>query len=310
MIQNNPETVVKAATVMNSPYRPVRKADVGERQSSFTLIELLVVIAIIAILAGMLLPALAKAKTKGQGIACINNNKQLMLAWRMYVEDSQDTLPYAYVDDNPSPLNRNYPYAWMHGILSYDNANTANWDITNTIMKGAIFANTGNSPAIYKCPADVIRVKPTSGPYKGQSVARARSMAMDSWMAMNEGNWANTWFGDQTFRAYFKMSDMIDPGPSMTWVLVDEHPDSINDGFFCVDMRGYPAPAQAKLPDFPASYHNNACGFSFADGHAEIKKWRDKRTMPPVRKQDVVAVNQANNPDVLWLWEHTTRKVK
>jgi prepilin-type N-terminal cleavage/methylation domain-containing protein/prepilin-type processing-associated H-X9-DG protein len=276
--------------------------------AGFTLIELLVVIAIIAILAGMLLPALAKAKTKAQGILCMNNNKQLMLAWRVYVDDNRDTLPFAYVDDLPS--NKNYPFAWMHGILDYTAANTANWDVTNTIAKGAIWPYTGNSQAIYKCPADVVRVKPSSGPYKGQSIARARSMSMDSWMAMNEGNWANTWFGDQTFRAYFKLSDIVDPGPSMTWVLVDEHPDSINDGFFCVDMRGYPNPAQAKLPDFPASYHNGACGFSFADGHAEIKKWLDIRTKPPVKHVTVSTVDQRNNPDVVWLWQHTTTKAQ
>jgi prepilin-type processing-associated H-X9-DG protein len=124
---------------------------------------------------------------------------------------------------------------------------------------------------------------------------------------MNEG--VHTWFGGTEFRAHLKLSDMVDPGPSSTWVLVDEHPDSINDGFFIVDMRGYPSPGSAALPDFPASYHNGACGFSFADGHAEIKKWQDPRTMPPVTKQTVVAVGQANNPDVVWLWEHTTRFV-
>jgi prepilin-type N-terminal cleavage/methylation domain-containing protein/prepilin-type processing-associated H-X9-DG protein len=286
--------------------RPFRPRVPARRRGGFTLIELLVVIAIIAILAGMLLPALSKAKAKGQGIGCMNNNKQLMLAWRMYVEDNRDTLPFAYVDDTPSL--KNYPAAWVHGILDYTPANTANWDVTNTIAKGAIWPYTGNSAAIYKCPADVIQIKPSSGPYKGQSIARARSMSMDSWLAMNEGDWSRTWFGDQTFRAYFKMSDMIEPGPSMTWVLVDEHPDSINDGFFCVDMRGYPDPKQAKLPDFPASYHNGACGFSFADGHAEIKKWRDSRTMPPVKKVTVTTVNQANNQDVVWFWQHTTTK--
>jgi prepilin-type processing-associated H-X9-DG protein len=94
----------------------------------------------------------------------------------------------------------------------------------------------------------------------------------------------------------------------MSWVLVDEHPDSMNDGFFCVDMNGYPAPAQTKLPDVPASYHNGACGFAFADGHSEIKKWFDPRTKPKVTKGGLPGVSQANNRDVLWLWEHTTRK--
>jgi prepilin-type processing-associated H-X9-DG protein len=129
-------------------------------------------------------------------------------------------------------------------------------------------------------------------------------MSMNSWIGMNEG--VHTWFGGTEFRAYLKDSDFVDPGPSMTWVLLDEHPDSMNDGFFVIDMRGYPNPAQASLPDFPASYHNGAGGLSFADGHAEIRKWKDPRTTPRVTQQTVQTVNQANNQDVVWLWERTT----
>ena len=290
----------------SNPNPKNRRLPAHRRKGGFTLIELLVVIAIIAILAGMLLPALAKAKTKGQGIMCMNNTKQLMLAWKMYVDDNADRLPFAYApEDKASP---NYKFSWTHGILDWSDGNTQNWDIDNTIKNGAIWAYVGNSPAVYKCPADKYTVKPTSGPYKGQPVQRCRSNSMNSWMGMNQGEW--TWFGGPEFRKYTKMSDVIDPGPSMTWVLVDEHPDSMNDGFFCIDMNGYPDPKQAKMPDLPASYHNNACGFAFADGHSEIKKWKDPRTMPPVKKTGPPGVSQANSQDVLWLWERTTRKYK
>ena len=275
----------------------------------FTLIELLVVIAIIAILAGMLLPALAKAKAKATGITCMNNTKQLMLAWNLYLGDNRDELPFAYVPDDPA--NKLYSQAWMHGILDFSGGNSANWDATNTIMKGAIWSYTGNSLGIYKCPADKSTTRPTSGPYKGQVVSRVRSLSMNSWMRMNQGDWNYTWFGDQTFRAYFRFSDIVDPGPSMTWVLIDEHPDSINDGFFCINMHGYPNQAQTQLPDTPSSAHNNACGLSFADGHSEIHKWLDPRTAPPVTYKGITTTaSQPNNKDVVWLWQHTTSKVR
>ncbi len=268
----------------------------------FTLIELLVVIAIIAILAGMLLPALSKAKAKAQGIACMNNTRQLMMAWQVYVSDSKDKLPFAYAAEG-APNDPNYPYAWVHGLLDYSGSNRDNYDWTNTIAKGCIWPYTAQSAAIYKCPADKSAVN-----VRGQVIARVRSNSMNSWMGMNAGQW--TWFGGPEFRKYINMSDIVDPGPANTWVLVDEHPDSINDGFFCVDMNGYPTPARTTLPDVPASYHNGACGFAFADGHSEIKRWSDPRTMPPITQRDLPTVNQANNKDVLWLWDKTTRRYR
>jgi prepilin-type N-terminal cleavage/methylation domain-containing protein/prepilin-type processing-associated H-X9-DG protein len=282
-----------------------KRSNQSRRVAGFTLIELLVVIAIIAILAGMLLPALSKAKAKGQGVYCLNNTKQLMVAWRLYIEDNNDVLPFAYAEDDPKLK----PAAWCHGILDWNNGNTQNWDTSATIKQGAIWKYTGNSEKIYKCPADTYTVTPTSGPYKGQPIQRCRSNSMNAWCGMNQGVW--TWFGDKTFRRFLKMSDLITPGPSRTWVLVDEHPDSMNDGFFCVDMNAYPS-GTPVLPDCPASYHNGACGFAFADGHSEIHKWLDKRTMPKVTKVDYVPANNGSptkNRDITdFLWQTSTAK--
>jgi prepilin-type processing-associated H-X9-DG protein len=272
------------------------------------LIELLVVIAIIAILASMLLPTLTKAKAKGQGIMCMNNTKQLMLGWTLYASENRERLPFAY-SDGAARGSANWQAGWTHGVMDWNNGNQDNWNHTNTIAEGALWQYVGRSLGVYRCPADRYTVTPSSGPYRGSARQRIRSNSMNSWCGGNEG--AMTWFTDGTFRGYLTMNDFLDPGPSKTWVLVDEHPDSLNDAFFCVDMRGYPAPGSTAMPDIPASYHNGACGFAFADGHSEIKKWRDSRTLQKVKRAPLtVPAQMPNNPDILWLWEHTTRKLK
>jgi prepilin-type processing-associated H-X9-DG protein len=109
---------------------------------------------------------------------------------------------------------------------------------------------------------------------------------------------------------YLKQSDLNDPGPAGTWVYLDEREDSINDGYYVTDMMGYGGNGGTlRIVDFPASYHNNAGGFSFADGHSEIKKWHDPRTTLKLSKSDLTLnVSSPNNPDVTWLQDHCTRK--
>lgn len=271
------------------------------RRDGFTLIELLVVIAIIAILAGMLLPSLGKAKAKTQGIACLNNHRQLALAWRLYTEDNQGVLLFA--SENTSDRTT-YAGAWVTGILDFTAARS-NWDPDLTIKKSPMWKYCGNSLAIWKCPSDRAVVKTPLG-----NKTRIRSMSMNLFL----GGWGGTDGGFSSdvgsYRIYRKDSDMTDPGPSKTFVFLDMREDSVDMGNFLVKMRGFPGnPGQYGFYDLPGFYHNNGGGFSFADGHSETRRWKDARTIPPLKKSGIILddLTTPNNVDVAFLQDIATR---
>ena len=274
------------------------------RSHGFTLIELLVVIAIIAILAGILLPALAKAKLKAQGAYCGNNVRQLMLGWEMYADDFNQTLVPNW-GNNMAGVDENSP-SWVGGFLDYTSS-SHNTNIDYLIHPGvgdrpyaALLGPYTKAHQIYRCPADRSWVE-----ISGQRHNRVRSVSMNMYTGAN-------WMGpsakeglDAGFFIYRKLSDFRVLPPSMAWVLLDEHEDSINGGGFVVDMVRRDAAAQ--LIDAPGNYHNGACGFGFVDGHAEIKKWKDSRIMLPVTRQTLGFRAQApNSPDIAWLQERTS----
>jgi prepilin-type N-terminal cleavage/methylation domain-containing protein len=291
----------------------VNRSCFTRRFRAFTLIELLVVIAIIAILAAMLLPALSKAKLKAQGVQCMNNHRQLMLAWRMYAEENRDVLLYA----TATPGSIFEPFSWITGVLDFTPGNESNWNPDKDIRKSPMWQFCGNSLGIWKCPADRSTVVPASGPFAGQTVPRIRSMSMSIWV----GGWMDPARGQYdadcsgpAWRVYKKLTDMVDPGPAKTWVFLDEREDKINYGNFFTDMTGYPdvSPSWKFHFDMPGFYHHRACGFSFADGHAEMKRWVDERTMPPIQAggswSSATYVASPRNPDIFWLQERSTRK--
>ena len=262
------------------------------RRHGFTLIELLVVIAIIAILAGLLLPALAKAKTKAQGIMCMNDTKQLLLAWKMYADDHNGNFP---------PNEDNAMGGWVRGWLDY-NGSSDNTNIAYLIdQKFAKLAPYTKSPGIYKCPADQSKSLGRRGPPRVRSISMSQAIGPD--LRGTDNPPRGQWLPHPPYRVFLREGQLNDPAPVNLWVFLDEHPDTINDGYF---ITSYTAGA---WQDKPASYHNGACGFAFADGHSEIRKWRSATSKYPIKAQqgytppDIPWDAIGRNSDAAWYFE-------
>jgi len=268
----------------------------------FTLIELLVVIAIIAILAALLLPALVKAKEQGQGIKCLSNEKQLTLAWKMYVDDSQGKFPLN-ADESSQSTN-----GWCDGVLSWAVNNTANTNIS-LIQSNLLGPYVLKQVGVYKCPADIWDCMEN-----GAAMARVRSVSMNGYIGQdllditaqggcNPNNWGGAGAG---YRAYEKENQVTAPTPARLWLFDDEHADSINDGFLMFSMT------RPGFDDGPADYHSGACCFGFVDGHSELNQWQELNYWPAVMK--VAWTNSINEPgsgkDVQWMWQHTSALIQ
>jgi len=257
-------------------FQPGFKLQAG-KPPGFTLIELLVVIAIIAILAALLLPVLSQAKQKGYAITCVNNARQLNVAWILYAGDNWEALP-------PNP-----PWSlagsWVCGLETWSAANSDN---TNSVlMMQGVMGPYAKNPGIYHCPSDGSTV-PGEGP-------RVRSYSLNAFVGSQP-------FTPDTHQIFLRMTDFKKPAD--TYTFLDEHPDSINDGWFLPVLS---TTDTSDWQDLPASFHNGACNFAFADGHAQAHKWQDTSTLKLITDQYRQGLPFTPAPparDLAWMIQH------
>ncbi|HXS68944.1 MAG TPA: prepilin-type N-terminal cleavage/methylation domain-containing protein, partial [Candidatus Polarisedimenticolia bacterium] len=264
------------------------------RGRAFTLIELLVIIAIIAIIASLLLPALARAKARAQGSFCENNTRQLIVAWVLYSDDHNGLLAYNLGRSSRTATIATPSIAAPQMVNNWVN-NVESWEVTPDNTNSDAVVETGLGPyasksaAVYHCPSDNVLsdVQRAAG-----WSARVRSYSMNA-MVGDAGIFSQTGvnINNSNYVQFFKMSAI--PRPTEIFVFLDEHPDSIDDGYFLnVDSDSQP-----MWTDLPASYHDGAASFSFADGHAEMHRWRNASTIQPARAYGINPTLPMSIPD-------------
>jgi prepilin-type N-terminal cleavage/methylation domain-containing protein/prepilin-type processing-associated H-X9-DG protein len=299
--------------------------EADSRKSGFTLIELLVVIAIIAILAALLLPALTKAKQRAQGIQCMGNTRQIMLCWRMYADDNSDVLAANDYPYNKPGTQDGTLKCWIFGSMAVNADKFFPAELVNP--KLSLLAAYNQSAALYKCPADIIQ---------SQGHDRVRSVSMNEcvgtrWYSAGLGGGTKAYPGatpgeavgggwsdapayndpDNNYRRFGKTSSFTAPGPSDTWVIMDENPYTINDPLMAIPMTTW-------VVDWPANYHGGSAGISFADGHAALHKWMDCFAPPIPQGVDpnnpnqytTTAIDETTKPhqDLDWIQPLTTAR--
>lgn len=252
--------------------------------AAFTLLELLAVVLVVLLLALTALPTLARTRSNASAIQCLNNQRRLTVAWQMYASDNQDRLvsPADWVEE------------WLDWSMASGNTNTAILEDPES----SLIARHVRSAVLFKCPADQY-VSNSQLSYGWKQ--RARSVALSSSL----GGVSVVLYYEIPGREFFvarQLSQLNRPGPANTVTILDEHPDSINNGMFSFDP-GLAIP-NARWRDLPASYHQAGAGVAFADGHAMIKRWQDVRTIPPVRYVTWLPVYSPGNSDCAWMNDH------